>query len=177
MFVFLRDNKSVGYLANNLFFLLVYLNLGGGCEGKKTTVTVLVFHLSTMDRSLYHVHSIYKHYELSELHPYCAQCPVLPRFNYFNDFRLHLLCLESMHKPSRCPPVLWCLCFKVHPYMICILRIFCIKSVGSKVAEWLGNRASNLKVASLIPGRVNWRCVLGQGTSSNLPRGMSLYLL
>ena len=41
----------------------------------------------------------------------------------------------------------------------------------SQVAERLGNRAGNLKVAGLIPGRSKWRCVLGQGTSPYLPRG------
>ena len=41
----------------------------------------------------------------------------------------------------------------------------------SQVAEGLELRASNLKVASSIPGRYTWRCVLGQGTSPHLPRG------
>ena len=41
----------------------------------------------------------------------------------------------------------------------------------SQVAERLGNRATNLKVACSIPGRAKWRCVLGQGTSPYLPRG------
>ena len=41
---------------------------------------------------------------------------------------------------------------------------------GSQVAEWLGNRASNLTVASSIPGHVKLR-VLGKGTSPYLPRG------
>ena len=42
----------------------------------------------------------------------------------------------------------------------------------------LGNRASQQKVAGLIPGHTKWRCVLGQGTSSYFPRGaMSLYLV
>ena len=42
---------------------------------------------------------------------------------------------------------------------------------GSQVAERLGNRASNQKVASLIPGRAKLHCDLGQGTSPYLPRG------
>ena len=37
--------------------------------------------------------------------------------------------------------------------------------------ERLGNRASNQKVASSIPGRAKWRCVLEKGTSPYLPRG------
>ena len=36
--------------------------------------------------------------------------------------------------------------------------------VKSQVAERWGNRASNQKIASSIPGCVRWRCVLGQGT-------------
>ena len=43
--------------------------------------------------------------------------------------------------------------------------------LGSQVAERLGDRASNLKVASSIPVRAKWRCVLGQGTLPYLPRG------
>ena len=43
--------------------------------------------------------------------------------------------------------------------------------MGSQVAERLGDRASNLKVTGLIPGRAKLRCVLGQGTSPYLPRG------
>ena len=46
------------------------------------------------------------------------------------------------------------------------------------MAERSGDRASNQKVAGLIPGRAKLRCVLEQGTSPYLPRGgMSLYLL
>ena len=45
-------------------------------------------------------------------------------------------------------------------------------SVGvSQVAERSGNRASNQKVADFIPGRAKLRCVVGQGTSPDLPRG------
>ena len=39
------------------------------------------------------------------------------------------------------------------------------------MAERLGNRASNQRVAGSIPGRAKWRCVLGQGTLPNLPQG------
>ena len=39
------------------------------------------------------------------------------------------------------------------------------------MAERLGNRASNLKVAGSIPGRAKLCCVLGQGTSPYLPQG------
>ena len=39
------------------------------------------------------------------------------------------------------------------------------------MAERLGNRAINKKVAGSIPGREKWLCVLGQGTSPCLPRG------
>ena len=42
---------------------------------------------------------------------------------------------------------------------------------GSQVAERLGNRAINQKVASSIPGCVKGCCVIGQGTSPYLPRG------
>ena len=42
---------------------------------------------------------------------------------------------------------------------------------GNQVAELLGNRACNQKVASLIPSRAKLRCVLGQGTSPYLHRG------
>ena len=42
---------------------------------------------------------------------------------------------------------------------------------GGQMAKRLGNRAINQKVASLIPGRAKWRCVLGQGTLPCLPRG------
>ena len=42
---------------------------------------------------------------------------------------------------------------------------------GSQVAERLGNRATNQKVASSIPCHAKLRCVLGQGTSPYLPRG------
>ena len=42
---------------------------------------------------------------------------------------------------------------------------------GSQMAEWLGNRAINQKVASSIPGLAKCCCVLGQGTSPYLPRG------
>ena len=38
------------------------------------------------------------------------------------------------------------------------------------MAEWLGNRAINQKIAGSIPGRVKLCCVLGQGTSPYLPR-------
>ena len=41
----------------------------------------------------------------------------------------------------------------------------------SRVAERLGNRASNQRVVGPIPGRAKLRCVLGQGTSPYLPRG------
>ena len=37
------------------------------------------------------------------------------------------------------------------------------------MAEWLGNRATNQKVAGLIPG-CEILCVLGQGTLFYLPR-------
>ena len=40
-----------------------------------------------------------------------------------------------------------------------------------QMAERLGNQASNLKVASSIPGRGKLSCVPGQGTSLYLPRG------
>ena len=40
--------------------------------------------------------------------------------------------------------------------------------VGSQMAERLGNRAIDQKVAGSIPGR---RCVLGQSTSPYFPRG------
>ena len=39
--------------------------------------------------------------------------------------------------------------------------------VGGQMAEWLGNRAINQKVAGLIPCRVKF----GQGTSPYLPQG------
>ena len=39
------------------------------------------------------------------------------------------------------------------------------------MAEWLGNRAVNQKLAGSIPGRAILHCVLGQGTSPYLPRG------
>ena len=39
------------------------------------------------------------------------------------------------------------------------------------MAEWLGNRAINQKVAGSIPGRLNCHCVIGQGTSPYLPWG------
>ena len=42
--------------------------------------------------------------------------------------------------------------------------------VGSQLAERLGNWASNLKVASSIPGSAKLSYVLGQGTSPYLPR-------
>ena len=53
--------------------------------------------------------------------------------------------------------VVWCVCAW---HGVC---------VGSQVAERLGNRASNQKVAGSIPGRVKWRCVLGQGTPPYWP--------
>ena len=42
---------------------------------------------------------------------------------------------------------------------------------GSLVAERLGNRASNLKVAGSIPGRADHVVSRWQGTSPYLPRG------
>ena len=48
---------------------------------------------------------------------------------------------------------------------------------GGQMAEQLGNRATNQKVAGSILARAKWRCVLGQGTSFYLHGGMSLYLL
>ena len=61
--------------------------------------------------------------------------------------------------------------FKEKLFMKCMV-------LGSQVAERLGNRASNLKVASSIPGRAKLCCVLGQGTSPYSPfGGTSLYLL
>ena len=42
---------------------------------------------------------------------------------------------------------------------------------NSQVAERLGKRAINQKVAGLIPGHAKLRSVLGQGTSPYLPRG------
>ena len=39
------------------------------------------------------------------------------------------------------------------------------------MAEQLGNGASNQKVAGSISGCAKWCCVLGQGTSPNLPQG------
>ena len=44
----------------------------------------------------------------------------------------------------------------------------------SQVAERVEHRASNLNVATSIPGRCTWRCVLGQGTPPYLPRGECL---
>ena len=41
----------------------------------------------------------------------------------------------------------------------------------SQMAERWGSRASNQKVAGLIPCCAKWRCVLGKGTSPYLPRG------
>ena len=50
--------------------------------------------------------------------------------------------------------------------------------MGGQMAERLGNRAINLKVAGSILGRAILSCVLGQSTSPYLPRGgMSLSLL
>ena len=66
--------------------------------------------------------------------------------------------------------------------MLCysqVLQAYNAKVIDHKqqMAEWLGNRAINQKVAGSFPSRANWRCVLGQGTSPYLPRRMSLYLL
>ena len=44
------------------------------------------------------------------------------------------------------------------------------------MAEWLGNRAFNQKVAGSILGHAKWSCVLGQGTSPYLPRGECSYI-
>ena len=46
-----------------------------------------------------------------------------------------------------------------------------MSSQSSQVAERLGNRAVNQKVAGSIPDRAKGRCVLRQGTSPYLPRG------
>ena len=43
------------------------------------------------------------------------------------------------------------------------------------MAEWLGNRAINQKVAGLSPGQAKLCCVLGQGTSPYLLRGECPY--
>ena len=68
------------------------------------------------------------------------------------------------------------------PNVVCLLLVnvlFSLRSLKksnpftdrSQVAERLGNRATNLKVASSIPGHAKWRCGLGQGTLPYLPRG------
>ena len=49
--------------------------------------------------------------------------------------------------------------------------------LGSKVAERLGNRASNQKVASLIPAVSNDVVSLGKALHRTCLGGMSLYLL
>ena len=46
-----------------------------------------------------------------------------------------------------------------------------LPNLMSWVAERLGNQASYLKVAGLIPGSEKLCCVLGQGASPYLPRG------
>ena len=51
------------------------------------------------------------------------------------------------------------------PVIVCMAG----RTVGGQMAERLGSRTVNPKVAGLITGRVKWRCILGQG--------MSLYLL
>ena len=47
----------------------------------------------------------------------------------------------------------------------------------SQVAEWLGSRASNQKVAGSISGRANDVVSLGKALHPTCFRGMSLYLL
>ena len=44
------------------------------------------------------------------------------------------------------------------------------RHLGGQMAERLGNRATNQKVAGSIPGRAKLRCVFGQGTSPYLPQ-------
>ena len=43
--------------------------------------------------------------------------------------------------------------------------------MGCQMAERLGNRDTNQKVAGLIPGSAKLSCVPGQGTLPYLPRG------
>ena len=55
---------------------------------------------------------------------------------------------------------------------LCTSRLGSVKrEVGSQMAERLGNRAINQKLAGSIPGRDKLCCVLGRGTSPYLPRG------
>ena len=52
-----------------------------------------------------------------------------------------------------------------------------VKHARDHMAEWLGNRAINQKVAGSIRGHAKWRCVPGQGTSPYLPRGGNVPVL
>ena len=49
-----------------------------------------------------------------------------------------------------------------------IHALVCACVTGGQMAERLGSRAINQKVASSIPGHAKLRCVLGQGTSPYL---------
>ena len=60
---------------------------------------------------------------------------------------------------------------KIHLAIFDFQKLLACSISESQVAERWGNQAVNLKVASLIPGRVKLCCVLGQGTSPYLPRG------
>ena len=67
---------------------------------------------------------------------------------------------------------IWCgsgFCCQTQAIPLCVF--------GSQVAERLGNRAGNQKVASLIPGCANEVVSLGKALHPTCLGGMSLYLL